>query len=92
MQLAAVYLIRLFAAVSHFIIPIGQKKQLIGFHYGNHMRDKICVARKINGVALLYIYHTVAVTMYTMFIVSRYHVICKILLVFSKQQDCLKCC
>ena len=46
MQLAAVYLVRLQAGGSHFIIPIGQKKQMTGCHYGNHMRNKICVARK----------------------------------------------
>ena len=45
LQLAAVYLTRLLAAVSHFIVSIGQKKQLIACHYGNHMRNKICMKR-----------------------------------------------
>ena len=45
-QLAAVYLISLLAAVCHIVNPIGHTMQFTGCQYGNHMRNKICVSRK----------------------------------------------
>ena len=52
-QLAAIYLMRLLVAVSHFIIPLGHTMQFTGCHYDNHMRNKICMARK-NSMEQLY--------------------------------------
>ena len=46
MQLAAVYLIRLKAAVFHIVDGIGHTKQFTGCQYGNPMRNKVYVARK----------------------------------------------
>ena len=57
-QLAAAYLIRVRAAFSHFIIPIGHKKHMTGYHYDNYMRNQISVARK-NSLEWLYCIFTI---------------------------------
>lgn len=52
----AVQLFFMWLAISSFgFVPIGGERQLTGYHNGNHMRNKISVEKKFNGVALRYI-------------------------------------